>query len=267
MPPGYSLLERYSPGRGLLHRLDARAKLVLALATIAALAATPPGAWPVFGFIGVLVVVPAVVARVPVSPLLRGLLVALPFMLVALPSLFTRAGAALFEFHIWRWTFIGTNEGLDFFLSVVVKAMLSVTVAGLLAMTTPFHRIAAAMRYLQVPGLLVAIMASTYRYLFVLADEAGRLARARSARSARPSAGHGGTLWWRARVLGGMIGSLFLRTYERGERIYWAMASRGYDGEVRSLPQPRPSPVAWMLTFSVIALLLAVEIAARVVWR
>jgi cobalt/nickel transport system permease protein len=247
--------------------LDARPKLVLALATIAALAATPPGAWPVFAFIGVLVAAAVVAARAPVLPLLRGVLVALPFMLVALPSLFTRPGTALFELHIWHWTFTGTNEGLDFFLSVVVKALLSVTAAGLLAITTPFHEMATAMRYLRMPGLLVAIIASTYRYLFVLADEAGRLARARSARSVQSTRRHGGTLLWRARVLGGMIGSLFLRTYERSERIYWAMASRGYDGELRSLPQPRPSPVAWTLTFAVLALLLGVEIAARVVWR
>ena len=48
-------------------------------------------------------------------------------------------------------------------------------------------------------------------------------------------AGPDGSLLWRVRVLGGMIGSLFIRSYERSERIYAAMLSRGFAGEIRSL--------------------------------
>ena len=44
---------------------------------------------------------------------------------------------------------------------------------------------------------------------------------------------------WRAKVLGGMIGSLFLRSYERSERIYAAMLSRGFDGSVRTMRAER----------------------------
>jgi cobalt/nickel transport system permease protein len=84
----------------------------------------------------------------------------------------------------------------------------------------------------------VAVFGLMWRYLFVLADEALRLLRARAARSGVSAATGegGGTLAWRARVTGGMAGSLFLRAIERSDRIYAAMASRGYDGEVRSLP-------------------------------
>ena len=65
-----------------------------------------------------------------------------------------------------------------------------------------------------------------YRYLFVLVDEAQRLQTARESRSA----GSGGTVAWRARVLGGMVGSLFIRSYERSERIYAAMVGGASNG-------------------------------------
>jgi cobalt/nickel transport system permease protein len=76
-----------------------------------------------------------------------------------------------------------------------------------------------------------------WRYLFVLADEVMRLMRARASRSShsgKPGTKTGGTLAWRAHVTGGMAGNLFLRSFERGDRIYVAMLARGYDGEVRS---------------------------------
>ncbi len=85
-----------------------------------------------------------------------------------------------------------------------------------------------------------------WRYLFVLADEALRLLRARQARSGqtdRPGLKPGGSLSWRGRVAGGMAGSLFLRAFERSDRIYMAMVARGYDGEVRS--SPLPATPAW----------------------
>ena len=81
-----------------------------------------------------------------------------------------------------------------------------------------------------------------WRYLFVLADETLRLMRARSARSGDsglPGLKKGGSVLWRARVTGGMAGSMFLRALERSDRIYMAMLSRGYDGEIRSLPLPK----------------------------
>ena len=266
MSSGHSLLERYRPGRSLLHRLDPRPKLMASLALIVAITVTPPQAWPVFAFLGALIVLAILISQVPIVPLLKGMLLIAPFVLVAAPTIFTHPGEALFQCDIFVWTLTGTREGLALFLSVLVKAAMSVTVAGLLATTTPFQDIAAALRFLRVPSLLVAIVSSSYRYLFVLVEEAGRLNRARTARSAAISGKTGGTTLWRAKVLGGMVGSLFLRTYERSERIYWAMTARGFDGDVRTLPQPGLSRATWVLTGSLLLLLLGMEIAARVIW-
>ena len=70
----------------------------------------------------------------------------------------------------------------------------------------------------------------------VMVDEAQRMLRAREVRSAEaPGRPAGRSLRWRAAVVGQMVGTLFLRSYERSERIYVAVLSRGFDGEIRSL--------------------------------
>ena len=84
------------------------------------------------------------------------------------------------------------------------------------------------------PSIIITIVSMTYRYLFVLTDEAQRMLRARQSRSASAGGRSGGSVAWRARVTGNMAGSLFVRSLDRSERIYQAMLARGYDGTVAS---------------------------------
>ena len=113
-----------------------------------------------------------------------------------------------------------------------------------------------ALGRLHVPRLLVAIIGFMYRYLAVLTGEAGRLNRARLSRSAVVEGRGGGSLRWRAGVVGGMVGSLFLRSYERSERVYAAMQARGFDGEFRTMTG-RPLATADWVAFAVVAAAIA----------
>jgi cobalt/nickel transport system permease protein len=125
------------------------------------------------------------------------------------------------------------------------------------------------MRAVGLPRLLVAIFGLMWRYLFVLADEAMRLLRARAARSGRgdlPGLRPGGGLAWRARVAGGMAGNLFLRAFERSDRIYMAMLSRGYNGDVRALPLPTLTPLARLALVGGLALFGILLAFAYLIW-
>ncbi len=141
---------------------------------------------------------------------------------------------------------MATVDGLLRLANVALKSWLSVQAAIVLASSTPFPDLLLAMRAVRLPRLLVAMFGLMWRYLFVMADEGLRLMRARASRSGRARqvdgrvrrARPGGSLAWRARVAGGMAGNLFLRAIERSDRIYVAMLSRGYDGEVRSFALP-----------------------------
>ena len=157
-----------------------------------------------------------------------------------------------------------SGEGLRQFTTIALKSWVSVQAALLLAFTTPFNDLIDGLRELRLPRIMVAIISFMYRYLGVLGDEAGRMNRARASRSAvGPTGRAGGGILWRASVTGSMVGSLFLRSYERSERIYAAMQARGFDGELRHLPGPPLTPAA-LTAFSVgIASLLVFELAAQ----
>jgi cobalt/nickel transport system permease protein len=234
-------LDPHRPGNSLVHRLDPRVKLILALAFILTCALTPTAAWAIYILLLALILSMEVLSELGVGYVLKRAVLAFPFVLAALPVIFTTPGAPWFEISLSGWTMTVSQAGVARFISIALKSWLSVQAAILLSASTPFPDLLVAMRAIHVPRLLVAVFGLMWRYLFVLVDEALRLLRARAARSGHtdlPGSRPGGSLAWRARIAGGMAGNLFLRAIERSDRIYVAMLSRGYDGEVRSAPLP-----------------------------
>ncbi len=241
-------LDPYRARPSTVHRLDARVKLVLTLAFILAAALAPAGAWPVYILLLALALAIEILSELGLGYVLRRAALALPFVLAALPVIFTpHAGdvAPLVSLPLGPWTLTATVVGVERFASIALKSWLSAQVAIVLAASTSFPDLLLAMRVVRLPRLLVAIFGLMWRYLFVLVDEALRLIRARAARSgvSDPTGRGGGTVAWRARMTGGMAGSLFLCAFERSDRIYAAMAARGYDGEVRAFPLPPLTPM------------------------
>jgi cobalt/nickel transport system permease protein len=233
--------DRYLPRDSALHRADPRLKFVAALAAILALTALPVGAYLALGLAWLALLLTALWARVGALHLARNGLVAVPFALAALPLVFTRPEDPLGTITLGPLVLTISGEGLRVFTTVLLKSWLSVQVAMLLALTTPFHELVDALRELRLPRIMVGVISFMYRYLGVLGEEAGRMNRARASRSAAAPAGRsGGTLRWRARVTGSMVGSLFVRSYERSERIFAAMQSRGFESEMRHLAMHRP---------------------------
>ncbi len=234
-------LDRYIPRHSPAHRADARLKVVLAVAAVLGVALLPVGAFGAYLVVWLVLVGASTVARLGPSRLVRGSWVVLPFVLVAVPLLFTRPGQPLLTTRIGPFELTITDVGLVDVLSIMAKSWLSVQAALLLAYTTPFADLVDALRGLRVPALIVSIISFMYRYLAVLLDEAGRMSRARAARSAQaPEGRSGGSMAWRAKVTGAMVGSLFIRSYERSERIYAAMLARGFEGRFHATELARP---------------------------
>ena len=118
------------------------------------------------------------------------------------------------------------------FLSIILKFALTVSAALLLIATTSFPGVCHALRRLGFPALFVSQLLFLYRYLFVLMEEAMRIIRAREMRSFG-SRGTG------VKVFVRLIGILFLRAVDRAERIYYAMLSRGFQGDIPDLKRSR----------------------------
>jgi cobalt/nickel transport system permease protein len=205
------------------------------VAFIVSISLLPIGAYLALGLAWLVVVGLSVLARLgPFRPARRAFLAA-PFLLAALPLVFTRPEDPLGSFALGPLVLTVSGEGLRMFTTIALKSWISVQAALLLAFTTPFHDLVDGLRQLRLPRIMVAIISFMYRYLSVLSDEATRMARARASRSANPVGRGGGSIIWRAKVTGSMVGSLFLRSYERSERIYAAMQARGFEGEFRHM--------------------------------
>ena len=237
-------LDTYQARDSIIHRFDARVKLALAALFIVTTALTPDGAWLAYALLAGLALAAVATSRLGMGFVQRRAAMALPFALAALTVVFSTPGRTLLAAPVLRWELSITDGGLIRFISILLKSWLSVQVAVVLTASTRFPALLQAMRSLRLPKILVAIAGFTYRYIFVIGDEALRMMRARAARSGAVDRQSGGGVLWRARVTGRMAGSLFLRSIERSERIYDAMLSRGYDGEIRSLRPTAPRPLA-----------------------
>ncbi len=262
-------IDPYQPRNSPVHRLDPRIKLVLAVAFILANTLVPTGAWPVYIILFASILCVELISDLGVGYVLKRSSLAIPFVLAALPLVFTVQGQPLFDFSLGAWKVTASLPGMERFISITLKSWISVQAAIVLASSTSFPDLLSAMRALHVPRLMVAIFGLMWRYLFVLADEAGRLLRARWARSGQsqePGMKSGGGLAWRARVTGNMAGSLFLRAFERSDRIYMAMVSRGYDGEVRNMPSQAILPSHWAMLIGGLCLLAVLLLYAYMFW-
>ncbi len=212
-------LGRTNPHSGPLERLDARLKLIAAVAFVLLTVLTPIGAWVAYGALGFVLALLIGLSGVPPRDMFRRwltFLLLIAFLaLVLAPTHPARARAGL-------WVVAA---------SILIKNSLAIITMLLLAAVTSFQSLLIAMRKLGLPLVLVATLGIMERYRFVLADELNRMATARRARSFTRR----GT--FSLGLAGGLIGILFLRALERAERVHGAMVARGWQGTFNSLEE------------------------------
>jgi cobalt/nickel transport system permease protein len=210
-----------SKGETFWHKLTPPTRILCVLLLLLAIVLTPNGQWWSWLTYAVGIAVGLLLSRVTLLVLLKRLAVESAFVgVVLLGTLFRDGGEVLWQ---WGWLQI-TTTGLNILGSVISKACLSLVLLNWLTLTTSIPALLNALITLRVSPLLVAIIASMYRYLAVLLEEFEAMRRAALARNLM------GNRRWHRLVVGNMIGSLFIRTYERGDRIYQAMLARGYQG-------------------------------------
>ncbi|MBD1911546.1 MULTISPECIES: cobalt ECF transporter T component CbiQ [unclassified Leptolyngbya] len=214
------------------HRLVAPSRVLCALLFVFATSLTPNGYWAVWGVYGLGLLLLLLLSRVNLGRLLRRVGVESVFLgAVLLGTLFRDGGTVLWQ---WGWLRI-TSEGLMVLGSVGLKSLLSLMMLNLLVLTTPVPDLLQALVTLKMPPLLVSTLAAMYRYTALLVGEFATMRRAAASRNLM------NRQRYQRLVIGNMIGALFIRTYERGDRIHQAMLARGYTGlpPLQTVPQSR----------------------------
>lgn len=228
-----------------MHRLSARAKLIAVVVFVVTVVLTPRE-W-VVAFAGYVVVVASalILARVPLRRVATGLTIEIPFVLFAAVLPFVGPEPA---------GFAGLSvPGLWAAWNILIKASLGVLAATVLAATTLPVELVSALQSMRMPTTVVAILTFFIRYVDVVADQYSRMRVAQQARGLKVSSPRS----WP--ILGVGLGALFVRSFERGERVHLALVSRGYDGR---MPEPAAAPAG---SWRTAALLPATAIAILIV--
>ncbi len=218
-------------GHSPIHRLPAHVKLLALLGLMLTVVATPREWYPVFaGYLAALLVVIAL-SRVPPTYIAKRMVIEVPFVVFAALMPFIATGP--------RTEVLGltvSEPGLLAAWGLLAKGTLGVIASLTLAATTEPRDLLAGLEKLRFPNQLVQIMGFMMRYLDVVAEEMRRM---RIARESRGFQARNVRHW---PVLARSAGALFIRSYERGERVHLAMMSRGYTGTMPDTGRTKVHP-------------------------
>lgn len=209
-------------GHSRLHRAPAHLKIATLLVFMLTVVATPREWFGVFALYLTVVLGAIAVSQVPFGYIAKRMVVEVPFVVFAALMPFVSTGP--------RTEVLGvavSEPGLLAAWGLLAKGTLGVMASLTLAATTEPRDLLRGLERLRVPTQLVQIVGFMIRYLDVVTDEMRRM---RIARESRGFTTHGLRAW---PVYARAAGALFIRSYERGERVHLAMLSRGYDGSVR----------------------------------
>lgn len=219
----------------MIHSLPSHAKIVAALLFILVCVSTPINRWQAFVGYFVVLFITVAAAKIPFTLLFKRALIEIPFIFFALLMPFFGTGER-FEvgpLNLYR-------EGLLAGAGIFIKGTLGVITAIILSTSTTAREILRGLERLKLPTLMVQIASFMLRYVNVVNDEMERMKIARESRGFEAT----GIKSWK--VLATAAGALFIRSYERGERVHLSMLSRGYVGV---LPQEHQHTISRSIWF------------------
>jgi cobalt/nickel transport system permease protein len=236
-----------------IHRLASEAKIVASFGFVVAVAVTPRESVWAFGFFSAILVALVAVSRIGAGFVALRLLAVTPFVLFAFFIPFVAGGEQV--------EFLGVSlsvQGLWGMWNILVKAILGASASIVLTATTEIPDIIRGLGLLRVPVVFTSIAMFMVRYLELVADDLGRM------RTAMASRGYNPRWLGQARPIATAAGAMFVRTYERAERVHAAMVSRGFTGSMPQLEQRHASPREWVTVGAFIAACIGIALLALV---
>jgi len=224
----------YRHGDTPVHRLPAHVKLLALVSFVLVVVATPREAFWAFGVYAALLAAVAAVARVPARFILRRMVVEIPFVVFAVLLPFIALGPTTQVLGVTV-----SQAGLLAGWNILAKGTLGVVASILLAATTDARELLLALQRLGVPPVLVEITSFMVRYADVTTGEMRRMKIARESRGFDPRSRRA------LAVVASSAGALFIRSYERGERVHLAMLARGYAGRLPVVEVQQAGAAAW----------------------
>jgi cobalt/nickel transport system permease protein len=239
-----------------VHRLPAQVKIVALFVFVLAVVSTPSSTFWAFAVYAALLVGAVALAKLPGATVVRRLAVETPFVVFALLLPFVATGP--------RVDVLGVSvseSGVLGSWNVLAKGTLGVLAAIVLSASTAPRELLAGLERLRLPPILVAILSFMVRYLSVVSGDLQRM------RIARESRGYTGGRAGHLKAVAAGAGALFVRSFERGERVHLAMQARGYTGTMPVLSRTGAARAQWLEGLALSLAAVVIAILARMIGR
>jgi cobalt/nickel transport system permease protein len=250
--------EEHARKPGWLQRIDPRAKLGMFVALV--LAAGLSNALPVLIGLYVIILFAARASRVPFDFFVRRVWLGIPFFagVVILPSIFFAPGPRLFDLALGPLHLAPSIPGLTGAVVFVARVGVSVSLAVLLVLTTPWADVLKSLQALRVPQVFILLLSMTYRYIFLFFRTMNGMFEARKSRVVGRTTGNEQRGW----IIGSMM-SLLNRSFKMSNDVYAAMMARGFTGAIRSYTTYRMQTADWVALAGAVALAAVALLAGR----
>lgn len=252
--------EQHARSKGWLQRRDPRAKLAGFLMAIvaASLASSVVG----LALLYAATLGAARASHVPFGFFIKRVWLGIPFFagIVVVPAIFFVPGARVFDLALGPAHLAPSWNGLAGAVLFVSRVGVSVSLAVLMVVTTPWADVLKSLRALRTPQVFVLVLSMTYRYIFLFLHTANGLLLARKSRVVGRTSGGEQRRW-----ITGTMGNLMSRAFKMSNDVYAAMLARGFTGEVRVYSTYRMRAADWLALGATGVVGAAAVLASRVV--
>jgi len=250
--------EHHARSAGWLQRRDPRVKMVGTLIAILAASLTTSLAGLAILYSATLATARA--SRVPFGFFVKRVWLGIPFFagIVVVPAILFVPGPRLFDLALGPAHLAPSWTGLDGAVLFVSRVGVSVSLAVLLVVTTPWADVLKSLRALKVPQVFVLVLSMTYRYIFLFLHTANGILLARKSRVVGRTTGAEQRRW-----ITGTMGNLMSRAFKMSNDVYAAMLARGFGGEIRTFTTYHVRPSDWISLAGVSAVAVVAVLAGR----
>lgn len=208
-----------------ISRMDVRVRLLVVFATLVMVISCRGFLLPlvILGLSLALCVWMKVSGRVLIIRLAEPLFIA---SVIVILKLFFSGAAPLFTIQVAGFTVVGYADGLTAGLFIASRIMAATALVAVVAFSTPFTELMAGLSWFRIPRELIEILIFTYRYIFVLLEDAQVIYNSQKNRLGYSSLKNG------LKSFGTLAGALMIKAFEQSQAVTLAMVQRGYDGQI-----------------------------------
>lgn len=250
--------EEHARKLGWLQRVDPRAKWGMFLAVV--LASSLSNSLAVLAGIYACILAAAYASKVPFDFFVKRVWVGIPFFagIVILPSIFFSNGPRIFDLVIGSFHIAPSWPGLVGAAVFIARVGVSVSLAVLLVLTTPWADVLKSLQALKVPQVFVLLLSMTYRYIFLFFRITNGLFEARKSRMVGKTSGTENRNW-----ISNQMMNLMGRSFKMSNDVYSAMLARGFTGQIRSYNTYKMTGADWLALGGAIVIAAAAMLAGR----